>query len=158
MFFNDADTVIRVEAPGKNGTDKMHTGDVLRIVSEKTRDSDEFATLTVTAERDEWPDERQADGWARSLVIVPYEAADVQTAPPQGGARDVLAALSNTDMVRFPHGLSYMEWFNAVDKRVGLSRGTFDRHRRALMKSKHVLYDLEHECYRTVEWLYVEES
>lgn len=73
-YFNNSDTVIKIESDAT----KTHLtpGDVVKMVSEKPKDSEEFADITLTAEKVSWTLD---DGTpTNSLVMVAAEAAPLK--------------------------------------------------------------------------------
>lgn len=116
-FFSNVETVIRIE--GGDANRRIEPGEPIRVVSDKPKDGEPFADITLTAERQSWADETGAPHSSLTLVACDAEVARAarrtQTLTP--ARRQALTALEAAGA----NGLIAASWRSAT----GLAHSTF---------------------------------
>lgn len=115
QFFDSADTVISLDG-GPENQKRIEPGEVIKLESEKPKDSDPFDDILLTAKKIEWATE--AGEFVSSLVIVPSTDNTSAGQPPK------LAQSSLTALVALfgaSSGMRANEWMRAS----GIKPGTF---------------------------------
>lgn len=131
----NADTVISV-AGQEDGTKKrLEPGDVITVASEKPKDSEPFADIYLTAEKETWATD---DGqFISSLVIVPTMPPEPDERPqPRTTARTGADALQI--LARLEHGMTWSQWRLAAGP-LGDDKNRFNYLIRSLVNSNQAI-------------------
>lgn len=133
VFFNNADTVIRIAGPEDKPL--ITPGETIKLVSEKPKENDPFADIHLTTEIERWAND---DGAIESSLVI---VASSTPAPKQSsGAQPFIPAGQQKlldELTARPGGVRSMDWERAT----GQSHTTFQRNRDQLMQRDLVACD-----------------
>jgi hypothetical protein len=123
-YFNNSDTVIKIDS--ESDAPHLAPGDVVRMISEKPKDSEEFQDIYMTAQKISWllDDSSTVD----SLVMV--QSVPPETPEPVQRQRHVLSAAEKLlQLIRahFPTGAVFTTLMNLFLEQTGKSKSTFKR-------------------------------